>query len=304
MKPLCLVNNVMVNNVKIVRDCAVVKNTNHKNTYKKVIGLAMLLATLTACQSTPNLPTSATYQGGIKRNYDGSEVARVRTNLAAQYIRDRKLDSARQQLEQAFEANNRYAPAYDMMGVLLQSEGSSNNLAKADEYFRRAISLDANFVQARNNYGQYLAHMGRYGDAITQFEIAGATLGYDGRSLALENLGIVYLKINQKAKAKQAFMRAIDADLNSLTARVELVDLLLSENNTMLAKRIYDEMLSLAGSQELPARVLMQGIKLAVSQNNRTVQQKLAQQLLAMYPLSDEAKRLKAWLANPSRPLR
>lgn len=267
-------------------------------------GLVSALTVLTACQSAPNAPTSMTYHGGAVRDYSGNEVARVRTNLAAQYIRERKLDSARQQLEQAFAANSRYAPAYDMMGVLLQSEGSPSNLAKADEYFRRAISLDENFAQARNNYGQYLAHMGRDSDAIVQFETAGSMLGYDGRSLALENLGVVYLKVNQKAKAKEAFVRSIEADLNSLTARVELVDLLLGENNTILAKRIYDEMLNLAGNQELPPRVLMQGIKLAISQNNHTVQQKLSQKLLATYPLSDEAKRLKTWIANPSKPLK
>lgn len=268
-------------------------------------GLAVMttMGLLSACQSTPT-PMSATYHGGASRTYDGNEAAKARTNLAAQYIRERKLDHARQQLEQAFEANNRYAPAYDMMGVLLQAEGSPANMAKADDYFRRAIALDKSFMPARNNYGQYLAKMGRDHEAIAQFEVAGTTLGYEGRSIALENLGVVYLKVKNYPKAKDAFIRSIDADRNNLTARVELIDMLLSEKNTLLAKNVYDDLLNLAGNQDLPARVLMQGIKLAISQNNQAAQQRLSQQLLATHPLSDEAKRLKAWLANPDRPLR
>lgn len=264
--------------------------------------LAVAVVGLSACQSTNS--TSNTYQGGASRNYDRLEAAKVRTNLAAQYIRERKLDAARQQLELALQADSRYAPAYDMMGVLLQTEGSAPNMKKADEYFRRALSLDSNFVQARNNYGVYLAAVGRDAEAAQHFEIAGATLGYDGRALALENLGLIYLRLNQPAKAKEAFIRSMEANLNSVSARMELVDILLNENNTMLAKRIYDEMMSLIGNQQVPPRILFQGIKLAVSQHNQVTQQKLSQQLLSLYPLSEEAKRLKAWISNPKQPLK
>lgn len=40
-----------------------------------------------------------------------------------------------------------------MMGVLLQQEASTANLQRADAYFKKAIALDAQFVQAYNNYG-------------------------------------------------------------------------------------------------------------------------------------------------------
>lgn len=269
--------------------------------------LTALMMSLTACQTNNGINNGIktnTYQGGNGRSHDRTEVAKVRTNLAAQYIRENKLDAARQQLELALQSDGRYAPAYDMMGVLLQTEGSSANMRKADEYFRRALSLDADFVQARNNYGVYLSAIGRHADAAKHFEIAGSTLGYDGRALALENLGLVYLRLNQTAKAKESFVRSIEANLNNVSARMELVDILLGENNNMLAKRMYDEMLSLMGSQKLPPRILMQGIKLAIAQNNQVTRQNLAQQLLSLYPLSDEARRLKAWLANPQRPLK
>lgn len=273
-----------------------------------VIAASTLLAlSLSGCQTAPNNAANAnnltTYQTSTQpssnRRLDQQEIARVRTSLAAQYIRKNELDSAQQQLQKAFAADSRYAPAYDMMGVLLQQEGSRINLAKADEYFKKALALDKDFQQARNNYGVYLSQMQRYAEAAEQFEIAGAALGYDGRIGALENLGRTYLQLNKHPAAAQAFLRALDGNRNSIIAHIELVDLLLEQQRVQQAQGLYAETLLLVQGQGLSPRLLLQGIKLAAAQNDKMTRQQLAQQLLSAYPLSVEAKQLKTWLNNP-----
>jgi type IV pilus assembly protein PilF len=273
---------------------------------KKGLMASVIVALLLAgCQSTPTdgLTGSTRYQTSTQpsdiRNLDKQEIARVRTSLAAQYIRKNELDTTQRQLEKAFAADSRYAPAYDMMGVLLQQEGSRLNLEKADQYFKKAISLDKDFNQVRNNYGVYLSQMKRYKEAAEQFEIAGAALGYEGRIGALENLGRTYLQLNNHPAAAKAFLRALDGNRNSLIAHIELVDLLLEQQRVQQAQRLYDETLLLVQGQGISPRLLLQGIKLAAVQNDRTTRQRLAQQLLSAYPLSDEAKQLKTWLNNP-----
>ncbi|WP_299065504.1 type IV pilus biogenesis/stability protein PilW [uncultured Psychrobacter sp.] len=269
-------------------------------------GLSALL--LAGCQSTtdPDLTGSTRYQGSApvsnSKNLNKQEIARVRTSLAAQYIRKNELDAAQRQLEKAFAANSRYAPAYDMMGVLLQQEGSRLNLEKADAYFKKAIALDGDFEQARNNYGVYLSQMKRYSEAAQQFEIAGSALGYEGRISALENLGRTYLQLNDRAAAAKAFLRALDGNRNSLVAHIELVDLLLAQNRVQQAQRLYDETLILVQGQGISPRLLLQGIKLAEAQGDSNQRQQLSRQLLSAYPLSDEAKQLKTWLNNPEAP--
>ena len=189
-----------------------------------------------------------------------------------------------------------------MMGVLLQQEGSRLNLEKADEYFKKAITLDANFEQARNNYGVYLSQMKRYSEAAAQFEIAGSALGYEGRIGALENLGRTYLQLNDNTAAAKAFLRALEGNRNSLISHIELVDLLLEQNRVQQAQRLYDETLILVQGQGVSPRLLLQGIKLAAAQNDMTQRQQLSRQLLSAYPLSNEAKQLKTWLNNPEAP--
>lgn len=267
------------------------------------MGMACLLASLTACQTTTQ-EGMVNYQGGQVQTQDRAEVARVRTSLGAQYIREGQLDAAQKQLEMAFEADNRYAPAYDMMGILLQQEGSASNLKKADEYFRRAIALKPDFIQARNNYGVYLSQVGRHKEAIAQFEVAASTLGYEGRAGALLNLGLAYLQVKNTTKAKDAFLRSLDVNANGVAPRVELTDVFLNENNLIFAKQTYDAALERLSGQPLPPRVLFQGIRIAILQKSSTQQQSLARQLLALYPLSDEAKKLKAWLVDPTQPLK
>ena len=119
----------------------------------KVILLASALSALllSGCQSTTttdligNAPYQTSTRPSDNRNLDQQEIARVRTSLAAQYIRKNELDTAQRQLEKAFAADSRYAPAYDMMGILLQQEGSRLNRARADQYFKKAIALDKDF---------------------------------------------------------------------------------------------------------------------------------------------------------------
>lgn len=273
------------------------------NTYQKVLMAciwAFSLAGLTACQSMPD-SQNATYN---TQESNRDEVAQVRTSLAAQYIKEGKLDAAKRQLETAFSANAQYAPAYDMMGVLLQTEGSAVNLRRADEYFRRAIALDGSFMPARNNYGVYLAQMGNHQQAIAQFEIAGAALGYEGRTRALENLGMSYNKVGDTNRAKQAFIRAIDTGTGSAIARIELIHILLDEGNTLLAKQLYDELLVMSAGRKLPAEILLQGVRIAHLQHNRTQAQRLSQEILSLHPLSKEAGILRTWLKDNTQPLR
>ena len=249
----------------------------------KLIAVIILAATttLTACVSVTH--------GQLK--VDPQAAVNTRTALAAQYIRSGDLDAAQRSLDAALKIDSRSAEANNLMGVLLQQEGSPRNMEKAETYYKRAIFIDGNYAQARNNYGVYLTNRKRYKEALEQFNVAGAALGYDGRSAALENLGRTYAVLGDMPAAEQAFKQALQANRDSVVARFELAEIFLKKNQIRDASALYNDYLRYLGTQKQGARSLWLGIRIARAENDTLRMKNFINQLALDYPDSDEYKR-------------
>lgn len=234
---------------------------------------------LVACQ-TPDL--------GRK---DPEKATKVRTQLAVEYLRTGDLDAAKRALDQALESSPRDSQANMMMGVLLQQEGSKLNLEKADHYFKRAISADPKNAQARNNYGTYLYQLERYNDAIEQFQIAGATLGYDQRFRALENMGRIYLKLGDATNAEKSFKQALQANRDSYISMLELAEIFYLNQQFPAATQMYQQFVRGVGQKNQGARALWVGIRTARAGGDQLGMQVLVNQLRALFPESQEYQR-------------
>lgn len=234
---------------------------------------------LVACQ-TPDLSQK-----------DPEKATKVRTQLAAEYLRTGDLDAAKRALDQALETTPRDSQANMMMGVLLQQEGSQLNLEKADAYFKRAISADPKNAQARNNYGTYLYQLERYNDAIEQFNIAGATLGYDQRFRALENMGRIYLKMGDVVNAEKSFKQALQATRDSYISMLELSEIFYLNQQFPAATQLYQQFARGVGQKNQGARALWVGIRTARASGDQLGMQVLVNQLRALFPESQEYQR-------------
>ncbi|MBC7751628.1 MAG: type IV pilus biogenesis/stability protein PilW [Candidatus Saccharibacteria bacterium] len=241
---------------------------------------------LTGCETTVTTPMSMMKTGQSPANPGAAALARV--GIAAQYIRSGDLDAAQRSLAEALETSPRLPEANNMMGVLLQREGSELNQIKAEEYFKRAIASRSDFAQARNNYGVFLSGRKRYAEAYTQFEIAGSQLGYADRSAALENLGRTALILGKQAEAQQAFTQALQTNNDSVVARFELAEIFLKQNRIQFARSLYDEYLRLMGDQPQSARSLWLGMRIAKQVQDDGRLQSLTERLQLVYPNSDE----------------
>ncbi len=222
----------------------------------------------------------------------------TRTALAAEYIRSGDLDAAKRNLDEALVTDAKSVEANNMMGVLLQQEGSTSNLVKAETYFKRAVSLDPTDAQVRNNYGVYLSGRKRYAEAVAQFKVAAATLGYDGRSAALENLGRTYIQINDTANAEKAFKQALQANRDSLIARLELAEIFLQKNRLRDASSLYNDYLRITGAQQ-GARSLWLGIRIARAERDNMRMNNFINQLRTQYPSSTEYQQYLQLQQNP-----
>lgn len=257
----------------------------NKPVYKK------LIVAMTVCLSALVVQGCQTTKSGSVVKKDPEKAAKVRTQMAAEYIRSGDLDAAKRALDQALEADSRDSTANMMMGVLLQQEGSKPNMEKADSYFSRAISLDPKNAQARNNYGTYLYQLKRYNDAIQQFSIAGATLGYDQRYRALENLGRTYIKLGDMANAVKAFKQALQVNRQSTVSMLELAEILYLQHNAVAARQLYEQYVRLVGQKEQGARALWIGLRIARANGDTMGMQVLVNQMRALFPESQEYQR-------------
>ena len=180
------------------------------------------------------------------------------------------------------------------------SKKAARAICKKPKLILKRHRLNPDFSQANNNYGVYLAQLSRNQEAIAQFQIAGSALGYDGRASALENLGRTALKVKNKPLAIQSFIKALDANRQSIVARTELIDILLADGNFWRRRRCIMIWLKLLVNLNLwPAHFIAKGLGLL---NLRTIpwKCKISAAALDRYPLSDEAKQIRSGLLTPT----
>ncbi|MHA3103878.1 type IV pilus biogenesis/stability protein PilW [Acinetobacter sp. ANC 3791] len=263
-----------------------------------LLGVGALLFSLQGCQSTlglvkkdssPSYADISTPTSKFKR--DKKKAAEIRVEIAAEYLRTGDLDAAKRALDDVFQETTRNVRANMLMAVLLQQEGSPENVAKAEEYFKRAISIDPQDAQTRNNYGRYLFQLGRYNDALEQLKLAGSTLGYEQRGMALENLGLTYLKLGDAPNAEKTFRQALQVNRNSTVSMLELAEIFYLRQQFALATEAYGDYVRLVGDKNQSAQGLWVGIRLARANGDNMSKQVLVNQLRALFPDSQEYQR-------------
>ncbi|AOA60006.1 type IV pilus biogenesis/stability protein PilW [Acinetobacter larvae] len=222
---------------------------------------------------------------------DPEKAAKIRVQMAAEYIRQGDLDAAKRALDQALLTAPKDPNANMMMGVLLQQDGSPEHLQQAEQYFLKAIARDSNNPQLHNNYGTYLFQIKRYDQAIAQLQLAAQHLGYEQRYRALENLGRIYLLQQNFALAEKNFKQALQVRPDSSISMLELSELHYLQHNSVAATAFYEQYVQKTGHNNQSARALWLGIRLARANHQQNQLQVLINQLAVAFPESPEYQR-------------
>lgn len=236
-------------------------------------GFVILSLMLVSCGTTATNQTGST-----------ESVADTYIQLGLGYLQEGNKDQARFNLLKAIDAEPRSPDANNAIALLYQSEGE---LGLAEEHFKRALSSDRSFNQARYNYARMLLVDGRADDAEEQFSVLVEDVNYRLRAQAFLGLGMAREAQSNLDGAKEAYGRSYQRDPRVATALLELADIAVIEQDFIAAKEFLDQFESQTAATP---RSLELGIDLAQRFNDADAEASYSMTLRNMFPGSREAR--------------
>lgn len=255
-----------------------------RTTFKALLLGLLLSQGLIGCVTETNDP--------LAQNRDPAKAVRIYVEAGTRYLQSRQMDNANRTLHRAYDIAPNDPSVNNALALFYQMEGEDS---QAEKYFEKALSNDPGFSQAHNNYAAYLYEKGRYDAAIAHLEKVVKDYQYPRRFTAFENLGICYLKKNDRESAVTAFNRALQMNPNLPVSLLEMASISLEDGNNLLAARYLNKYESIA--QPSP-RQLWLGIRLQRILGDKDKQASYELALKNLFPGSDEYKAFKASKAS------
>ena len=243
------------------------------------IGTTVTNASYNAAERNLNNPKQS-------RSEQALQVAEANYNLAVEYYRQGENEKALEKLERTIAAEKKFAPAYNLLGLLYQRLGQ---VQAAEDSFEKAIDLNESDASAFNNYGLFLCSQNRRDEAEEIFQRAANNPLYQTPEIALTNSGICLLNTDP-VKAQDYFVLALSKNKNFSPALLEMAELAFSDREYELANDYFQRYRTL--SRQNP-RSLWLGIRISAKTGNQDNLASYKLLLRNQYPESDEARLLR-----------
>jgi type IV pilus assembly protein PilF len=250
-----------------------------------ILAVLCLTSLLTGCAGTQQ-----THSGSpeARSSREDNVSARLHTELGAGYYSRGQYAVALQELRKALDADNAYAPAYSILG-LVHAELREDK--QAETYFQRAVELSPNYSEARNNYGLFLCQRGRAADALKHFETALSNPLYATPEKALANAGNCAVEKGDLAQAELYFVRALKRVPNQSTALLGMAEVHYRQGRWLAARTLLRQLSAQYGdASEMGPQALWLGVRAERRLGDRESEASYGSQLRRRYPESMQAQ--------------
>ena len=242
--------------------------------------LILIMFGLTACnQFTRNDQPTVTATS--------NDVAVSNLNLGIEYMQQQEYEKSLERLNRALAADSRYTPTYNALGLLHQLMGKNE---EAEQYFKRALEINANDSNSLNNYGQFLCSTNHYDQAQEHFLKAAANPLYDSQEIALTNAGTCALHNNHPDVAESYYKQALEKNPRVPNALLKMSQISYTNGNYPSAHAYLQRYLVVA--DQTPASLWL-GIQIAQQLGDKNTLSSYALLLKNNFPDSREAGLLK-----------
>ncbi|MEG2818696.1 MAG: type IV pilus biogenesis/stability protein PilW [Comamonas sp.] len=250
-------------------------------------GAAVLALTVTGCASTSTTSVSEVKAAVTPEstNADAARRARIRMELAANYLQAGQPQVALGEVDQAIAAEPRNADAYNLQGLVLMA---LQDYTAAQTSLDRSLALKPGDPHTLHNMGWLQCVQGRYGQGIALLDQALQTPRYGEQAKTLMSKAMCQRQSGDLAAAEQTFSKAYEIDAGSPMIAYHLADLLFKRQEVERA-RFYIRRLN--NGEYANAESLWLGIRVERALGDTSAMRQLANQLQRRFPDSKEWQR-------------
>lgn len=242
---------------------------NKLNVYS--FSVAILLPILAGCGST----------GTTQPN----KSAQVHTELAGLYYERGQMGIALDEIRQALQADDDYAPAYNMRG-LVHMGLREDKQAEAD--FLKSLRLDKNDSEAHNNYGWFLCQRDREEESIPHFLTALKNPMYQTPGRAYLNAGLCSQKAGNDKDAEEFLKKALLVQPDFPQAMLILAEISYAKGDYPAAKKYFSGFANRNNS--MSAEQLWLGVRIERKVGDRDTATSYGLQMRKRYPDAPETR--------------
>ena len=240
--------------------------------------LILMVLLLSACASQPGSRSS--YNEGNRQ-----ESARIHAELGSGYYQQNQMDIALEEFTKATVFDPTYSSGFNGLAM---TYAAINEDVKAEDYFKKAVALDAKNSEAHNNFGSFLCSRNRVDESITQFLEAVKNPLYTTPFIAYTNAGYCSLKKSDVNSAERFFSLALQYQPLLHNAAYQLAKIYFDRQQYGLSQQTMINALANNPNPEM----LWLGVRIERQLGNKDAASSYALELRRKYPDAPQTKSL------------
>ncbi|MCC6278176.1 MAG: tetratricopeptide repeat protein [Oligoflexia bacterium] len=165
---------------------------------------------------------------------------------------------------------------------------------RAQIHISKAVQLNPNYTDARNNLGRVFIEMAKYDSAIQELLLVGKDLTYPQPEKAMVNLGIAYMKKGEQVQAQEAFRKALESNGSFCPAHNYFGQSLFKAQKFAEASQAFESALQNCGNKYDEAHYFSGLTYYKLGQKEKAVAR--LEEVVKNYPTSEYATKAKSML--------
>ena len=232
---------------------------------------------ISACVSSKTTST-LNNPNGLAVEFNAEAAAQTRMKLALLYLENKQIQQAKENLDKALQYQPNNADVFRVFAYYYQQVNDDN---KAEQFYKKSLSVDADNGDTYHNYGAFLCAQKRYEEAEIAFLKAIKSSNYNRIAASYQNAAICAEEAKNVEKAIYYGEFALSYNPNNINLNLFLAKLNITVKKYQAAKL---NLMTFQRKSKSTAESLWQWVRLSYAEGNEVSVSKHGEQLIKLFP--------------------